>query len=115
DSGVEVSGKFMYDFNTENNDTDYQSGQEFHFDYTVGYHIKNWSLGVGGYYYKQTTNDELNDEKFLDGFKGQVFAIGPEVKYDYKNMSFTLKYQKEMAVENKPEGDKFWFKFMYVF
>lgn len=115
DGGIEVSAKFMYDFNTENNDTNYQSGQEFHFDYTVGYHIKNWSLGVGGYYYKQTTNDELNGEKFLGGFRGQVFAVGPQVKYDYKNMSFTLKYQKEMDVENKPEGDKFWFKFMYAF
>jgi len=115
DGGFEVSSKFMYDFNTENPDTDYLSGQEFHFDYTVGFHIKNWSLGVGGYYYKQTTKDELNGEKFLDGFKGQAIALGPQVKYDYKNMSFTLKYQKEVEVKNKPEGDKFWFKFSYAF
>ena len=29
DGGFEISAKFMYDFNTENDDTNYQSGQEF--------------------------------------------------------------------------------------
>ncbi|HWR90032.1 MAG TPA: transporter [Dissulfurispiraceae bacterium] len=116
DGGFEVSSKFMYDFNTENDDTNYQSGQEFHFDYTIGYKIKNWSLGIGGYFYKQTTNDEIDGRKVEpDGFMGRVFAIGPQVKYDYKNMAFTLKYQKELDVKNRPEGDKFWFKFMYAF
>lgn len=115
DGGFEVSSKFMYDFNTKNKDNDYESGQEFHFDYLVGYNFKPWSVGLGGYYYKQITNDELDGEKYLDGFKGEVFAIGPAVKYDYKNMSFNLKYQHEMSVENKPEGDKFWFKFVYAF
>nr|HPG72462.1 transporter [Syntrophales bacterium] len=43
DGGFEVSAKFMYDINTENDDTKYRSGQEFHVDYTVGYHIgKEW-------------------------------------------------------------------------
>jgi hypothetical protein len=117
DGGFELSSKFMYDFNTENEATDYQSGQEFHFDYTIGYHLnQSWALGLGGYYYHQTTNDEIDGTKVEpDGFKGQVFAIGPQVKYDYKNMSFTLKWQREFEVENRPEGDKFWFKFMYVF
>ncbi len=116
DSGLDISSKFMYDINTENKDTNYKSGQEFHFDYTVGKKIDNWSLGVGGYYYKQITNDKINGVKVrTDGNKGQVFAIGPQVKYDHKNMSFTLKYQKEMEAKNKPEGDKFWFKFIYAF
>ncbi len=34
DSSFDISAKFMYDFNTKNNDTDYASGQEFHVDYT---------------------------------------------------------------------------------
>lgn len=116
DSGFEVSGKFMYDFNTKNDDTEYKSGQEFHFDYTIAQKFGNWSVGLGGYYYKQTTADKLNDNKVSpDGFKGQVFAFGPQIKYDYKNMSFILKYQTETSVENRPEGDKFWFKFVYAF
>lgn len=116
DSGFEVSSKFMYDFNTKNDDTEYKSGQEFHFDYTIAQKFGNFSVGLGGYYYKQMTNDKLNGVKVdPDGFKGQVFAFGPQVKYDYKNMSFILKYQTETSVENRPEGDKFWFKFVYAF
>jgi hypothetical protein len=116
DEGIELSSKFMYDFNTKNQDTNYLSGQEFHFDYTIGYHIKKWAFGLGGYYYRQTTNDELNGAKVgPDGFKGEVFALGPQVMYDYKNMSFTLKWQPEVNAENRPEGSKLWFKFMYAF
>ena len=126
DGGFEVSSKFMYDFNTENSDSpygDYKSGQEFHFDYAVGYKVSNWNLGVAGYYYKQITDDEINGEKatfpaflgFDEGFKGQTFAVGPAVKYNYKNMSFTLKYLWETAVEHRPEGSDLWFKFAYAF
>ncbi len=123
DGGFEVSSKFMYDFNTNNPDTDYLSGQEFHFDYAVGYRVSNWNLGVAGYYYKQITDDKMNGETvpavaplgFDEGFKGQTFAVGPAVKYNYKNMSFTLKYLWETAVEHRPEGSDLWFKFVYAF
>ncbi|MGB9716005.1 MAG: SphA family protein [Thermodesulfovibrionales bacterium] len=123
DFGLEVSSKFMYDINTNNPDTDYRSGQEFHFDYTVGYKISNWRIGIGGYYYKQITDDKINGKVvefpkplgFPDGFKGQAIAVGPQLKYDYKNMSFILKYHREFEVENRPEGDNFWFKFVYAF
>ncbi|MCD6525930.1 MAG: transporter [Desulfuromonas sp.] len=117
DQGFELSAKVMYDFNTENRDTDYTSGQEFHFDYGAAYHMAPWAFGVGGYYYKQMTDDHGGNgmAKALDGFRGQVFAVGPTVKYDYKNMSFEAKYQKEFLVENRPEGDKFWLKVIWPF
>lgn len=117
DSGIEASGKFMYDFNTKNNDIDYQSGQEFHVDYALGYHLgKQWVLGATGYCYQQTTGDEIKGIKVgTDGFKGRAWALGPAASYSYKKMNFTLKYQNEFAVQNKPEGDKYWFKFSYVF
>ncbi|PLX68562.1 MAG: hypothetical protein C0603_05260 [Denitrovibrio sp.] len=114
DGGYEASIKAMYDFNTENDDTNYQTGQEFHFDYHAGYHFGNWVAGLGGYYYKQITDDELNGAKVIDN-KGQVLGYGPAVKYQYKNMSFTAKYQKETMVRNRTEGDKFWLKFIYAF
>jgi hypothetical protein len=120
DEGIELSGKFMYDINTKNQTTNYLSGQEFHFDYTIGYHMNNvWAFGLGGYYYKQMTNDEQNGVKVSlypgnDGNAGQVFAIGPQVQYNYKNMSFTLKWQSEVDAENRPEGSKLWLKFVYA-
>jgi hypothetical protein len=113
DCGFQASGKFMYDFNTKNTDTDFLSGQEFHFDYALGQKISDFTIGLAGYYYQQTTDDELNGTKV--GNRGRVVAFGPAVKYDYKNMSFGLKYQFETAAENRPEGDSLWFKFVYAF
>ncbi len=115
DSGFDVSAKFMYDFNTKNDDTGYTSGQEFHVDYSIGKKFDNLSVGIGGYYYKQTTDDEQHGVKVGDGNKGQAFGIGPQIKYDHKNMSFLLKYQAETSVKNRPDGDKFWLKFVYAF
>ncbi|MCM8814716.1 MAG: transporter [Candidatus Omnitrophica bacterium] len=111
DSGWEISGKFMYDINFENDATDYKSGQEFHCDYTIGKRINSrWTAGIGGYWYIQTTDDKQNGIKVGDGNKGNVFAIGPQIKYDSGKLSFILKYQKEISVENKPEGSKVWLK-----
>src|SRR3972149_1725640 len=116
DSGYEVSSKFMYDFNTKNSDSGYLSGQEFHFDYTLGKKFGPLSVGVGGYYYKQITDDELNGEKVEpDGFKGQAIAAGPQIKYDWRNISLILKYLTEFEVENRPEGNDLWIKFVYAF
>ena len=113
DSGWEVSSKFMYDINTQNKDTNYQSGDEFHFDYTVGKHInKDWSVGVGGYYYQQITDDEQNGNTIKD-YKGRVIAVGPQVQYSYGKISLTGKYQVEINVKNKPKGNKAWFKLIY--
>lgn len=114
DNGFEFSTKVMYDFNTENTATDYQSGQEFHFDYTLAKKFGPFSAGAGGYFYKQVSDDK-GPGAGPDGNKGQVFAAGPQLKYDYKNLSFVLKYQREMLAENKPEGDKFWFNLVYAF
>jgi hypothetical protein len=117
DGGIELSGKFMYDVNTKNTDTKYTSGNEFHVDYTAAYHYGPWTFGANGYFYKQITNDLLGGEKVgTDGYKGQVLAAGPMIKYDIaKNLGVTLKYQREMLVRNKPEGDKFWLKIFYAF
>jgi len=116
DNGYEGSIKMMYDFNTENHAQNYQSGQEFHFDYTLAKKIDAFTFGLGGYFYRQVTDDEQNGQKVgTDGFKGQVFAVGPQLKYDYRNMAFSVKYQREMLAENKPEGNKFWLNLMYAF
>ncbi len=114
DSGYEVSGKFMYDFNTKNDDKNYLSGQEFHMDYAFGKKIDKFTFGGAGYLYQQVTDDESNGVTVHNN-KGSVVAIGPAVKYDYKKMSFSLKYLFEAAANNRPEGNNLWFKFSYAF
>lgn len=123
ENGCEASAKLMYDFNTINNNaskltapgtTRYLSGQEFHLDYAIAKKIANYSFGLTGYYYQQVTNDKANGTMVNDS-KGRVLAFGPALKYDYKNMAFSLKYQFETAAENRPEGNNLWFKFVYAF
>lgn len=112
-AGFDISAKLMYDFNTENNATDYQSGQEFHADLAVGKKMGDLTAGLAGYYYQQVTEDEADGDR-IDN-KGRVIGLGPALKYDYKNMSFTLKYMLETEAKNRPEGDNLWFKFLYAF
>lgn len=115
-SGFEVSAKLMYNIKTKNDDTDYQSGDEFHMDYLIGQHFGPWAVGLGGYYLKQTQNDELNGQKVgPDGNRGQVFAFGPAVKYDYQGMSFVGSWDYETDVKNRFQGNKFFFKFITAF
>ena len=45
-SGFEVSAKLMYNLKTENNDTNYQSGDDFHMDYLIGQHFGPWAWAV---------------------------------------------------------------------
>jgi hypothetical protein len=114
DGGFEASAKLMYDFNTNNNASGYHSGQEFHTDFALSQKVGNFRLGAAGYYYQQVTDDKFHGDEIED-FRGRVIAIGPALKYDYKNMAFSLKYQFETAVRNRPEGDNLWFKFTYAF
>jgi len=133
DGGFEITDKLMYNLNLKNKDTEYQTGQEFHMDYAVGQHFGHrgdeWTLGIAGAYYKQVTDDKINGRTVTtqggvplaagglpvsSGFKGRVFSIGPDISYNFRNMVFTLKYQKETMVENRPEGYKLWFNAVFL-
>lgn len=119
-AGFDISAKMMYDINTRNNHSatpgvaKYKTGQEFHVDYAVGKKMGDFTAGLAGYYYRQMTDDQV-DGATVTGKRGQVSAIGPVLKYDYRNMSFSCKYQYEAAVRNRPQGDNFWLKFIYAF
>ena len=115
DSGIEVSSKLMYDINFNNKDTDYKSGNEFHLDALLGYHLGPWSLGANGYYYKQMSDDTVGSKyvgaPITDGKRAQVAAIGPALSYtNAKHITFTAKYHKEFSAQYMPEGDRFWLK-----
>ena len=76
-AGFDISAKLMYDFNTTNEDPsnpqyshEYKSGQEFHADFAVGKKMGDFTGGLAGYYYQQTTEDEGNGDK-IDN-KGRV-------------------------------------------
>ena len=72
-------------------------------------------VGVGGYYYQQTTDDKAKDPTVTEMGKGMAIAVGPQVKFDYKKISVIAKYQTEVDTENRPEGDKFWLNLVMAF
>lgn len=103
--------RLAYLFNGRNHDTDYKSGQEFHFDYAMGWGVaSNWVVGVGGYYYLQTTADQSGGND-VPNSKARAFAVGPNIKYDSgKGFFVVVKWQQEMLVRNRPEGNALWIK-----
>ncbi|MBN2807862.1 MAG: transporter, partial [Deltaproteobacteria bacterium] len=131
----ELSFKFMYDFNTKQDDcatvygfnVDRTPGDEFHFDYSASYGFsKSFRVGINGYYYKQVSDDDYSIDgsvpppvrdllKADEGYHSQVIAVGPGLWYNYKNMFFTLRTQFEFDAENKSEGQNVWFNLTYAF
>lgn len=113
-AGLNADIKLGYVFNRTNGDTAYRSGQEFHFDYALGWAFgPRWTAGASGYVYRQTTDDRQAGADLASG-RGRAVAIGPSVKYDSGNGWFvTAKWQKEMAVRNRAAGSAVWLKAVF--
>ncbi len=77
ETGIEVSVAPGVLFNTENDDTDYQTGTEFHLDFTANQFLsETFALGIRGYYYNQFTGDSGSGARLGD-FQGESFGLGP--------------------------------------
>ena len=122
--GLELSGFAGMDFNTKNDDTDYQTGNQFHLDLTVAEHLPLFGgiIGVGanGFYYQQVTGDSGSGvPPILGDFKARTEGIGPVVSYatkvSQKDLVAEVKWLPEMSVKNRLKGDYIWFKVGMVF
>ena len=123
--GFDFSAKFMYDFNTKNDkylvpgvgEVDLKPGQEFHFDWALGYAVKNGlRFGAVGYNYWQTTDDEMDGTDVQDQ-RSRVGGVGFGVKYwpDMGRFSMTLKQYWEYGARNIATGPQTQFKVSYKF
>jgi hypothetical protein len=76
-----------YNYNTENTDTDYQTGQEVHVDVMVNRFLsETLAIGIHGFYLQQVTGDS-GDGAILGSFKGE--AAGVKVPYSLALVSFS--------------------------
>ena len=109
-AGLEMSAKITYSFNSMNTATDYHSGQLFHIDYGASYAVTAKArVGIAGYFVKQTTDDTRYGASVNgDGFRGQVFAIGPGFLYQFAKGSLDVRVVKELFVRNRPSGEAVW-------
>ena len=106
--------KAGYIINRRNSDTDYKSGNEFHFDYAAGWGLGNgWTVGLGGYFKQQTTLDKQAGTSLANS-KTNGMAIGPNLKYDSgKGWFVTAKWQVESNVKNGAQGNALWVKAVF--
>lgn len=107
--GIDVSAKLMYDFNLENEDTDYQSGEEFHADLAIGLTHGPWRAGLSGFVYEQVTGDDA-PAGVEPGPDGSQLGLGPVVSYQAGKVSLVAKWQADLETEGRPEGDHVWLK-----
>lgn len=109
-------------FNTENPDTSYQTGTEFHLDWNIAQHFsKSFAVGFIGYYYKQISDDEgpLLDKlngilvssggQSKDGFRGEALGLGAAATFTTEvastNLSFIVKYLANIDNSNRLSND----------
>ncbi|MDB5576361.1 MAG: hypothetical protein JWR80_1537 [Bradyrhizobium sp.] len=112
--GLDVSFKLMYDFNTVNKATNYRSGNVFHTDFGLSYDFRPLSVGIGGYYYSQTNADKVSGARVNgDGYRGEIFALGPILRYQLGKVPVMLHYQHEFLARNQPQGDTLWLKLAF--
>lgn len=103
DSGFEVSSSFEVDVNTRNPATDYKNGVEYRHEFAVGQHLGPWTVGVGGYYYRQFSDDDAPG--LQSGNRARVLAVGPAVSYFSPGLPpIWLHAYKETDARNRAEG-----------
>ena len=100
-----------------NEATHYRSGNFFAADFAVGVkpfrQLPQLQIGLQGDIFRQFTNDTIDGVAVgADGFRGKQNALGPQIRWNFgPGKGILFKYQREFAVENRPQGDKFWFEF----
>lgn len=115
-SGGHVGFQANYIYNTINPATRYRSGDEFDIDFGIGQTLfrnvwlfTNVTLEANGYYYKQIENDTRFGQVVGSGSEGRVLGLGPQLRLGLPgNAGLVIKWQHEMLVRNRPQGDRFW-------
>lgn len=121
-NGIEASVFLGADFNTENEDTSYQSGTQFHVDGTLAQHFKLAGglagAGVTGFWYDQLTGDSGAGATFGE-FEAETAGVGPVLSYTRKiggmDLIAEIKWLHEMETRNRLEGDYLWLKLIFKF
>jgi len=109
DSGQDYSLNVGYIYNTENDDTDYHTGQEIHLDVAFNQFLsETFAVGIHGFYLNQITGDS-GSGALLGDFQAEALGVGPAVFWGTKiwgqDVSFIAKWLHEVHADNRMEGD----------
>lgn len=115
DSGTEISFNLGHIYNTENDKTNYRSGQEIHFDYAINQYLsETFAIGIHGFYLDQISDDK-GGGALLGGFQARAAGIGPALMWTTQvgeqDLTFIAKWLHEFDADNRLEGDHFFISF----
>lgn len=119
--GWNVSAHMSYNYNFENPDTHFTTGQIVQGDYTVTKTIDAWTVGIGGYSIHQITDDRSKYpavQSLIDGAKGNrvtVYAAGPIVGYNFGPFSVTAQFNQGFGAKNTCSGGTYWTRLIIPF
>jgi hypothetical protein len=110
-------------FNTENRDTDYQTGELFHAEASVQQLLPLGpgfaSVGAEAFYLDQIGGDSGSGARFGD-FERRSWGVGPVLGFvlphgDNNNFVAELRWLPEIDTTRQLEGDFLWLKVVYQF
>ncbi len=105
----ELSMTLGYMNNLKNPATDYQTGDEFHFDYMLGHYIRpDLAVGITGSHYRQTTADKANSDDLIKVYS-EASTIGPVAMYTPhlfdRDVTVSVKYLREFDVQGRADQE----------
>ena len=110
-------------FNTENTDTDYQTGDLFHMEASLQQLLPLGpgfaSIGAEAFYLDQIEGDSGSGAR-LGNFERRSVGVGPVLGYvlphgDNNNFVVEFRWLPEIETKHQLEGDYFWLKVIYQF
>ena len=115
ETGRDLSFNIGYIYNTENDDTDYQTGRELHLDVVFNQFLSETvAVGLHGFYLRQITGDS-GGGAILGDFKAEAAGVGPALLWSTKigdqDVSLIAKWLHEFHAENRLEGDHIFLSF----
>jgi hypothetical protein len=130
-TGQEFSIDISTSINSQNPATHYKSGDEFYFTYAMQQYLSPvFAFGIGGYYYKQITNDRQNGVVVNSnpnvfpfdplnggiGNRGEAFAIGPIISFNYsKDLVFEAHWDHDLFTYDRPQRDQLYLRASFRF
>jgi hypothetical protein len=119
DIGTEVSFAPGILANTRNDDTNYETGAEFHLDFSANQFLfESFAIGVRGYVYRQMTGDD-GSGAVLGDFKGEAVGIGPGFiwlpTFAEGKLVVQGKWMKDVHSENRFDSDYFTLMLSWTF
>jgi hypothetical protein len=114
-TGNEFSGVAGFTYNFKNQDTQYQNGVDFHFDWGASHFLsKQVFVGLVGYAYQQIT-DDFGQSPILGGFRSRVLGVGPQLGYIFPVGGMQgflgVKAYGEFDASNRASGWNTWLTF----